>query len=543
MTVRIRDIVASPLTLGPDTQTSAAKQLFIASPDLLAIPVVCHGAPLGLLMRSDIMELFASASYAEAALNMPITRFMDANPFLSDISAPAAYIARKIHQKNGIKTQNGVIATEDGRYAGYVSSLRLLETVSEENAARAEAMQANMTKLEKARQESIDLRREQARFMAFLGHEIRTPLTGILGIADLLGDRKLEPEARDYARTISECGQHLDRLLGDFLDLSRLAVGKLSLVPTSFKLADFVKDTRMLWSARAGQKGVQLNVTHHDGAVERIEADATRLRQILFNLVGNAVKFTPRGSVSVHVQTRRLAGSAFCLEMTVSDTGIGIADRDKARLFEAFEQASLQTVHRYGGTGLGLSIAKALVEQMGGQIRLTDNPGGGSVFHVSCPVLKAGPRLAVENKTQRRSANLKLGRILLVEDHDVSQLVICEALRAIGWTVDAVATAEQGLTHAERTPYQAILSDLHLGEVSGVQLVQRIRIQSGPNQHCPILAVTADVSAARVRQCEKAGFSGFIEKPIRPRNLVATLIDTLLFEASYKANQVQIAAV
>lgn len=543
MTLRIRDIFTPLKAIRPDTSVSAARQMFMSSPELTAVPVTYEAAPLGLLMRSELMEMCANAPDFGLLGRQPVARVMSKSPFLADISAPAAYIAKTIADQNAAGLANGAIVIEDGRYVGYVSSIKLLSAVSHENAARALAMKGSVAKLDKARQESIDARREQARFMAFLGHEIRTPLTGILGIADLLGDKKLPAEAQDYARTISESGQHLDRLLGDFLDLSRLEVGKLSIMQESFKVSDFVKDTRMLWAARAGQKGVGLKVTLDDSAAGRVEGDATRLRQILFNLIANAMKFTDQGSVAVHICTRLAAASALNLEMTVSDTGIGIADGDKARLFEAFEQATLQTMHRYGGTGLGLSIAKGLVERMGGQIKLSDNPGGGSVFHVVCPVRKAGPRLAVENKPSRRSANLKLGRILLVEDHDVSRLVITEALKAVGWTIDSVETADQAYRRGRDVSYQAILSDLHLGDVSGIDLVRKIRGHAGPNQHGLILAVTADVSDARMRQCAQAGFSGFIEKPIRPRNLVAKLVDAVLAHSEAGPLQARLKAV
>jgi len=360
-----------------------------------------------------------------------------------------------------------------------------------------------------------------------------------LGIADLLENKKLEPEAREHARTISESGQHLDRLLSDFLDLSRMETGKLTIAPAPFKVSEFVKDTRLLWSGGAGKKDVSLKITQNNSAADRIEADATRLRQILFNLINNAMKFTEQGSVHAHIQTRSMNGSLLNLEMTVTDTGIGIADKDKARLFEAFEQANPQTVHRYGGTGLGLSIAKGLIDQMGGRISMSDNPAGGTIFRVVCPVRKAGPRLAVENKPRRKSANLKLGRILLVEDHDVSRLVICEALKAVGWTVDSVETVEQGQRRAANVAYQAILSDLHLGAMTGIDFVKSIRGLYGPNHSAPVLAVTADVSEERQRQCERAGFTAFIEKPIRPRHLVATLIDTIIsHEADNRAPSV-----
>jgi signal transduction histidine kinase/ActR/RegA family two-component response regulator len=502
--------------------------MFLSSPELHAIPVIYDAAPLGLIVRSRFMELFARVPNVRALMQQAVARVMVNAPDLADVNAPAALIAKQLAAADPNARTDGMIVVEDGRYAGYVAAEKLFAAVAKENAMRAKVMKANLAKLDKARQESINLRREQARFLAFLGHEIRTPLTGILGVADLLGDRKLDTEARAYARTISESGQHLDRLLGDFLDLSRLEVGKLKITPAPFKVSDFAKEVRQLWSAQAGKKGVSLKVTLDNNAADRVEGDATRLRQILFNLIGNAMKFTEKGSVTAHIQTRMGSASKLTLDMTVIDTGIGIADEDKARLFEAFEQATPQTVHRYGGTGLGLSIAKGLIERMGGGITLADNPEGGTIFNVICPVLKAGPRLAVENKTKHRSANFKLGRILLVEDHGVSRFVVTEALKAVGWQVDAVNSVRQARRRAGEIAYQAILSDLHLGNETGLELVKVLRSEAGPNQWAPILAVSADVSAQRINQAINAGFSEFIQKPIRPRQLVAKLVDAII---------------
>lgn len=539
MTVRIQDICETVAVLAPDATVATARQVFASTPGLSVIPIVFDQVPLGLVARAELMEIFLQVEDHALLSRLPVSQVMLKEPLLVEGNAPAAYIAKKFTDIAGTMLSRGILGVDDGRYIGYVSAMKLLGAVSNENAARARAMKAGVKALEKARQETVEVRRDQAQFMAFLGHEIRTPLTGILGVADLLGDRKLDNEARDYARIISDSGQHLDRLLGDFLDLSRLGVGKLDIVPGSFQLEAFAKETRDLWSARSRKSGVALKVTCDNSAADRIEGDATRLRQILFNLIGNAMKFTERGSVSAHLQTRTKTHQLVMLEMTVTDTGIGIADKDKARLFEAFEQASPDTVHRFGGTGLGLTIAKGLVHQMKGQITLDDNPEGGTIFKVVCPVRRAGPRLAIENAPRKRSANFKLGRVLLVEDHDVSAMVISEALKAVGWSVDVVTTAEQGIRRARSFDYQAVLLDLHLGGVSGFEVVQTIRREQGHNQTAPILAVTADVSDQRVKQCKIAGFDGFIEKPIRPRRLVATLADIIVARPSVARDAVK----
>lgn len=542
MPVRIQDILQTVTPLTPDMRVSAALQQFLGLPGLMALPVVTDGVPLGIVSRADLMELCFNAGPDGVVGRQPVFRLMRKDPPLAETTAPVAYIASKLGAELAANFQHGVIAIEEGRYAGHVSAGAILSAVAEENAARAKAMKAGAAALTTERQKALAAKQEQSRLLAFLGHEIRTPLTGILGVADLLGDTDIDGSARDYAATISESGRHLDRILGDFLDLTRLEAGKLLIAPAPFKVKDLANETRNLWAGRSRDSRVTLKVTSNDRLAGQIEADGTRLRQILFNLIGNAVKFTEAGTIAAHIETVQRGSGPLHLVMTVTDTGVGIPDADKARLFEAFEQASPGTVHKFGGTGLGLSIAKGLVERMGGKITLADNPEGGTIFKVVCPVRKAGPRLAVENKRQRK-ANFKLGNILLLEDHDVSRLVIGKALGAVGWKVDHVATVEQAKRRAMAVPYQALLLDLHVTDGSGTEVARAVRERAGPNQHAPVLAVTADVSQVQKDLCKGAGFTSFVAKPIRPRDLVATLADAIVSSVPLAGSEPQLKAV
>ena len=530
MTVRIRDIFDALDAFNPETTFSAAVEYFRAMPHLEAVPIVYDAVPLGVLRRSSVIETFLSAELVSRLLHKPVTDFMVREFETAEISESAAFVAKKLADSGLELFSYGVIATEAGQYAGYVEPKHLFAAVTRENTARAIAMKKRAVQTAQLKAKQEETRDEHIRFVSYLAHEIRTPLTGVLGVADLLADRKLDAVSRDFARTISESGQHLDDLLSNLLDLSHLEVGKLQISPVPFKLSDFVQETRTLWAGRATKKNISLRVTLDETSTGRIAADVTRLRQVIFNLIANAMKFTDRGSVSVNISTVPTRAGHAELRVVVADTGVGIKDEDKQRLFEAFEQSSAQTIHRYGGTGLGLSIAKGLMDRMGGAIELSDNPEGGAVFTVSCPVRKAGPRLAVENKAKPKSANFQLGRILLVEDHEVSRTVMAEALRAVGWTVDLVETAEQGRRRGLEIPYQAILLDLNLHDGSGLDIVKSMRAEEGPNRYGPILAVSADASENHKDACRAAGFSDFISKPIRPRLLVASLLDAIIAE-------------
>ena len=527
MPVRIRDIMIPIEPLVPATRVGAALQRFVSEPGLNSLPIVTDGVPLGLVSRAGLMEACLTAASSGSAMDLPVTRVMTLNPAIAELDAPVAYIAKKIGDASDSQGFDGVIAIEAGRYVGCIPSDVLLSAVADENAQRAKVMKARAGELRAEKKKHATSKQEQLQLLSFLGHEIRTPLTGILGVADLLGDTNIDGEAREFAQTISESGRHLDRILGDFLDLTRLELGKLTISPEPLKLTDLASEARNLWAGRSRKSNVSLKITTDDVAASRIEADGTRLRQILFNLIGNAVKFTEAGSVTAHLETKASQAGAVRLIMTVTDTGVGISTSEKARLFQAFEQANVQTVHRYGGTGLGLTIAKGLVDRMGGKITLRDNPEGGSIFQVVCPVRRAGPRLAVENK-RRKTSNFQLGRIMLLEDHSVSRMVITKALNAVGWSIDHVTSVEQAKRRATSVPYQALLLDLHLQDGSGLDVIKAIRTTSGPNQDKPVLAVTADVSQSQKTICAEAGFTGFANKPIRPRDLVATLADAIM---------------
>ncbi|MEQ3650317.1 ATP-binding protein [Hyphomonas sp.] len=528
MPVRVEDIAVAVRPVPTAVTVSAVFTRLLADPDQFAVPIVSDGAALGMVTRRAVIEALATPSGRQSNGAARITDLMLDQPVMCEAGTPVGLVAKLAADGSTAALTDGVIVLSEGKYLGLISPSALLSAVALENAARARAMQVAQKRLQKTKSDAGAFDQEKARFLAFVGHEIRTPLTGILGVADLLQDSVNGGEPKRLARTISESGHHLDRLLTDLLDLSRLEAGKLAVNNAPFDLHEFANDARDLWQSRIAGKRLDLRIRVASGAVARLEADAMRIRQILFNLMSNALKFTERGYIGVELSTLEAAGN-LKLRMTVEDTGCGITDIDKARLFQAFEQARPSTAATHGGFGLGLSIAKGLARRLGGEITLADNPEGGSIFTVTMPVERAGPRLAVTGAPPKpRMRAFELGRILLAEDHAVSALVVTRALSAAGWQVDTVQTAEDAIDRAATHPYQAILTDIHLPGASGDEVLAAIRTAHGPNALAPIIAVTADVSPERRLACEQAGFTTIIEKPIRPRALVASLVDILL---------------
>ncbi|MFN3912161.1 ATP-binding protein [Hyphomonas sp.] len=524
----MKDIALPVAPITPATTAAAAFSLFLSDAALFAVPVRLGDgadASFGLVTRVRLSEALAGPNGRDVFAARSVSHLVGSQPVVASAATLAAAIAKAAAEQSTSALTDGVIVMDQGAYLGIVSPVALLKAVAEENAARARAQKSAQKKLDEMQRQMAKLSESSARTLAFIGHEIRTPLTGILGVADLLEGQLPAGETKRLARTISQSGQHLERLLTDLLDLSRIDAGKLPVVSQPLDLRQFAVETRDLWLPQFDEKRVSLRIGVATNAIARIESDAARLRQILFNLVSNAVKFTDRGQVTVTLATSP-APEGLMLTMRVADTGRGISDADKKRLFQMFEQ----TAHAdaFSGSGLGLSIARSLARRLGGDIILADNPGGGCVFTVALPVLKAGPRLAVENKTESQSGRFDLGEVLLAEDHEASAFVIREALVAAGWTVEIVTDAAAAIQRVGQRRYQVILTDVHMPNGGGDAVLRAARFGQGINALTPVVAVTADTSPERRAACDRAGFSGLIEKPVRPRPLVAALADILI---------------
>ncbi|MBA4337779.1 ATP-binding protein [Hyphomonas sp.] len=528
MPARLKDLALPVTPVTPATTAAAAFSLFLSDAALFAVPVrLSEGgaASYGLVTRLRLTEALAGPNGRDVYAARSVTHLVGAQPVIASGETPAALIAKTAAEQSSSALTDGIIVMDKGNYLGIVSPTALLKAIAEENAARARSQQTAQKKLDDLKRQLARLSESRARTLAFIGHEIRTPLTGIMGVADLLETQLPSGEPKRLARTISQSGQHLERLLSDLLDLSRIDAGKLAITNQPIELRQFAVETRDLWLPQFDEKRISLRIGVATGAEARIESDAGRLRQILFNLVSNAMKFTDRGQVTVTLATAP-SPDGLMLTMRVADTGRGITDADKARLFEAFEQS--ESADAFSGSGLGLAIARSLARLLGGEIILSDNPGGGCVFTVALPVIKAGPRLAVENKPEGHAARFDLGEVLLAEDHEASAFVIREALIAAGWRVETVPDAAAAISRIGQRRYQVILTDVHMPHGGGEAVLRAARFGSGLNALTPVVAVTADASPERRAACDRAGFSGLIEKPIRPRPLVATLADILI---------------
>ncbi|MEM7353622.1 MAG: response regulator [Acidobacteriota bacterium] len=395
--------------------------------------------------------------------------------------------------------------------------------------------------LEEAKRQADQANRAKTEFLTNLSHEIRTPMTAILGFVDILmADETIRqaPAARmQDLLAIKDNGSYLLELLDDILDLSKVETGKLAIARRRFNLAKFLDDVIALVRVRCAKKGLVLELDHAGAIPETIETDSTRLRQILLNLLGNAVKFTEVGSV--RLVARLLSDSAEpTLELAVTDTGIGIPEEVLPHLFEPFSQADPSSTRRFSGTGLGLSLCGRLARLLGGTITVDSEPGRGSTFRVTLPIgSQEGVSLIDDLERATRPTPIQppeepenkiAGRFLLAEDNPVNQVLTVAILKAAGADVTVAENGQQALDLALRAekerPFDLVLMDLQMPVVDGYQATRELRAQGFTR---PILALTAHAMQGHHEKSLAAGCDGHLTKPIDRDELINAIAEAL----------------
>jgi hypothetical protein len=363
---------------------------------------------------------------------------------------------------------------------------------------------------------------EKSDFLAFVSHEVRTPLNGVLGTLSLLVDTPLDAEQRAYAETARRSGETLLWTVNELLDLSRIEAGEMILEDIAFDPTEPVREVLSLQAATAADKGLRLTASLDAALPGAVMGDPRRFRQVLMNLVDNAIKFTTAGSIEV-----RLARAGERLAVAVSDTGSGIPPGLRKRLFRRFQQADAGTARRHGGSGLGLMICRRLVRLMGGEIGVESEPGAGSVFRFDLPLRPAlgAPVATVAGApaARRGAGDAAFARLLLAEDSEASQLVAAAMLRKAGYDVDLVRDGEAAVDAASSGFYDAILMDVRMPGLDGIAATRRIRAMEGAAGRVRILALTASVMPGDAERCIAAGMDAHLAKPVDRARLLGAV--------------------
>jgi PAS domain S-box-containing protein len=525
--IRIWTPIASPtettLSAGPVDRAAAAGDAFIENVADGVMILDAHGRvtavnekilPLyGLSRKDEVIGLLysdflrsiwrgmsprLSAEHAEQSAALTERQRFAGAPF--EVPLPRGRWLRVVEQR-------GV----DGiAYTTHVDITEMKRLQLELGRAKEEADRANATK---------------SAFLANMSHEIRTPMSGIIGMNGLLLDTELAPEQRRYAEAVHSSARALLGIIDNILDISKLEAGKVDLEIIDFDLAECIESAVALLAPRVIEKGLALTVAIDAAARRGFRGDPTRLRQIVLNLLANAIKFTERGGVTLRVAVVARQGERTMLRIEVEDSGIGLDAAAKARLFVKFQQADDSITRRFGGTGLGLAISKQLIEMMGGQIGVDAREGGGSAFWLVLALPDAarpvgGLPAGAAERPPRATAT---GRLLLAEDNATNQTVAAALLRKAGHEVDSVTNGKEALEAVGRHAYDLVLMDVQMPVVDGLEATRAIRALGDGKGTVPIIAITANAMAGDREACLRAGMSDYISKPFDPPLFLTTV--------------------
>ncbi len=405
------------------------------------------------------------------------------------------------------------------------------ERAEEELRETLDTIERQNIDLHAARREAVASNQLKSEFLANISHEIRTPLSSLIGFARLLERSPLSARQKDYVDSLVHASEHLLAILNDLLDLSKIEAGRLVLDETPVAPAELLADTLAMLAPLVGDKPLKLISDIDSSVPDSLLGDPLRLRQVMTNLINNAIKFTPRGEIRIHLQAERQDAAAVWLALSVQDTGIGIQPRQLAGLFDAFQQADSSTSRRFGGTGLGLTITRQLVQLMGGDISVSSKPGQGSTFTVRWQArLDPFQTLALSRSpTQQQPDMRQLARldpplrVLVVDDHPANLKLLRSWLSEFGIEVTTADNGLEAINTAIQSPYDLVFMDIQMPGMNGLETAQAIRAGESRGQRVPIIALTAHALSSEREFWLRSGIDDYVSKPLQESQLMHIL--------------------
>lgn len=414
------------------------------------------------------------------------------------------------------------LGPETARWGLLLLTLNTINTMIS-NRAAARRMDELTSGLREERERALEATRAKSTFIAVTSHELRTPMNGLLGMAHALSRSDLNAAQREQIRLMIKSGDNLMQLLNDVLDLSRIEAGKVELIPVAFDLEETVRDVIDAWRDVALVNNLNLSLRFDAGAPQWIEGDALRVRQVLTNLISNALKFTVEGGVHLEVSAPRPPiGGRREIVFSVRDTGAGVPAEAIDRVFESFTQADDTVSRRHGGAGLGLTISRALARQMGGDLTLAPSTTGACfVFSIRAPV--AQPQLAAAPENENDDGGLESVRVLMAEDNAINQLVVQAMLEATGLSLTVVDNGQAALEAMSRETFDCVLMDINMPVMDGMTALAAIRAGAAGDADMPVIALTASTMAGDRERFLDMGFSDHLGKPVKPAALITAI--------------------
>lgn len=527
----IGTLAAKIPTIAQNTTCEEVSHFLNSHPEMSAAAIVDDAHKVvGMLNATKFLAKYAKQYSRELYGRKSILKMACDEPLVFDEAIDIADLAARLPAAKSDDLLDGFAITRDGKYLGVGTGGALLRAQLGLLKSHEQELSDALKAAEEAKIAAEQANRTKSQFLANMSHEIRTPMNGVLGMTSLLLDTALTEDQRRLASVVQESGESLLSLLNDILDISKLEAGKLDLEAIDFDLLAVVESAAVLLEAKAREKGIEIAVLVEADAHGAYRGDPTRLRQILLNLMSNAIKFTEAGGVAVQVAVKLLApkpgdDAAIPLHFEISDTGIGIAQDALRNLFKNFQQADGSMTRRYGGTGLGLAICKQLVEKMGGEIGCRSELGVGSTFWFTIPLARSAERIV---SREALPAHFKTLRALIVDDIAFNRDLLSRQLTSFGMAALAVADGFSAIAELERAwhwgrPIDIVFSDQMMPVMSGDALVARIR-------SIPHLADTKIVIASSAGRAFLQGAPGLkvdavLEKPLRYHELLNTLMN------------------